>query len=269
MKKLDLSNIVAGVRKLGATKATLEHMQEGYSEITKAILLGLLSQSTGVSVLHGCVNNGSGSNYDITSGAVYYDSEVFEVPAFVGTAGGGQVPVLSIVTTYRTGDPVKYSDNNTFNTHAVRTMAWAFGASGSGLVDFSALVRGFKLKGTLEVEGGIRTINSGPYGKRKVIDIVDWNMDTTATKAVAHGLPDISKIRSVRVAIRNDDSTAVYELVRSNTSGVHNGGWIDSINVTNVNLGRIDAATNGLFDSTDFDSTGGFIRGWITIEYDA
>jgi len=268
MKKLDLSNIVAGVRKLGATKSTFEHMQEAYSDITSAALLSLLSQASGVNVLHGCVNSGSGADYNISAGAVYYAGEVFEVAAFVGTAGGGQVPVISIATAYRAGDPVKYSDNNNYNTHSIRTMTWAFGAPGSGLSDFSALVRAFKLKGTLEIEGGIRTINSGPYLKRKVIEIGDWNMDTTSTKAVAHGLSDITKIRAVNVVIRKDDSTEVYPLVRSNTSGVHNGGWIDSIGVANVNLTRIDSATNGLFDHTDFDLTP-FNRGWVTIDYEA
>lgn len=140
MKKLDLSNVVAGVRKLGGIKQTLEHVQEAYSDAIASMFTAFIAGASAPVSIHGCVNSGSGSDYNISAGAIYHNGEVFDIAAFVGTAPGGQVPVLSLVTTYRTGDPVKYSDGSTFNTHSIRLYQWAFGASGSGLADFSAVV---------------------------------------------------------------------------------------------------------------------------------
>lgn len=139
MKKVDTSQIVAGLRRLGATKATFDHMQEAYTEALASVITGLAG-SAGVTALFGCINSGSGSNYNISAGSVYYGGEVYDVPLFAGSAGGGQVPVLILQTTYRAGDPVRYSDGSDQNTHSIRKLTWSFGAPGSGLADFSALV---------------------------------------------------------------------------------------------------------------------------------
>lgn len=139
MKKLNLSAVQSGVRKLGAVKATLEHLQEAYTEAIASVLKGLIAGETAPVAIHGVVNAGSHPNYSISAGVIFHSGELFEVDSFSGTAGGGQVPVLSLVTTYRGGDPVKYSDGTSHNTHAVRKLSWSFGASGSGLADFSDL----------------------------------------------------------------------------------------------------------------------------------
>lgn len=118
---------------------------------------------------------------------------------------------------------------------------------------------GDTITGTLEIQGGIRTAASGAYLKQKIVDIGDWNMDTTSPLAVAHGLT-LSKIRDVAVMIRNDADTTYYLL-----NDTTNGGSILSIDATNVNLERTAA---GIFDNTSFDSTS-YNRGWITITYEA
>ena len=141
MKTLDLSNIVADVRKLGAIKETLEHIQDAYTEGLSRILLGLNLVDADVSVLTGCVNSAIPLDYDISAGYAYYDGEIFEVLAFAGTAGAGEVPILSINTSYKVGDPVGYSDGASYNTHAIRRLVWTFGTSGTGIKDFSQLVQ--------------------------------------------------------------------------------------------------------------------------------
>jgi hypothetical protein len=142
MKLLDLSHIIAGVRKLGAVKDTFLHLQESFSELSDALARSLFNNNqTDPIVMWGCVNSGTGLNYIISAGAIYYQGEIYQVPAFTGTATGLNVPTLSINTTYRSVDPVVYSDTNTFNTHAVRQMAWTITASGGGLVDFGAAKR--------------------------------------------------------------------------------------------------------------------------------
>ena len=140
MKKLVLTNIQSGVRKLGAVKATLEHIQEAYMETIANLFTAFLAGTSLPVAVHGCVNSGSGSTYNISAGAIYHNGEMFEIDTFAGTAGGGQVPVLSLVTTWRAGDPVKYSDGSNYNTHTIRKYQWSFGASGSGLGDFSQIV---------------------------------------------------------------------------------------------------------------------------------
>jgi hypothetical protein len=141
MKTLDLSNIQDGVRGLAARKYTFSHIIDSYQEIIASMVNGLMGSPGGVSAIVGCVNSGSGLNYNISAGAVFYNGEVFQVPAFVGTATGVNVPSLSIVTSYIAQDPSLYTDNNSFNTHAIRTMAWTIGASGAGLADLLALTR--------------------------------------------------------------------------------------------------------------------------------
>ena len=94
----------------------------------------------------------------------------------------------------------------------------------------------------------------------KMMSIGDWNMDTTASKSVAHGL-SIGDIRFVSCLIRNDAGTTLY------TAHGHDGGTtpfeIDYIDATNVVLARKNGS---IFDATEFDATS-YNRGWVTIQY--
>lgn len=89
----------------------------------------------------------------------------------------------------------------------------------------------------------------------KVIDIGDWNMDSTVQVSIAHGLT-YSKIRTFEAFIINDTSTTLYPL------NTENGGYAN-IDGANIVLNR---STSGIFDNTGHDSTS-FNRGWITIQY--
>lgn len=95
----------------------------------------------------------------------------------------------------------------------------------------------------------------------KVIDIGTWNMNTTDTVSVAHGLTH-SKIRSVFATISDFDSTYFYDLNYDHPNIETSGKGIlwDS---TNVILKR---ATGGYFDAPDY-GTAPANRGWITIWY--
>ena len=94
---------------------------------------------------------------------------------------------------------------------------------------------------------------------QKVIDIGDWNMDTTLAVNVAHGLADFKKVRTINVLIRNDADTTYTDLSWLTP------GFSDAksyfISSTNVTISRSDG-----FNSTDYDSTS-YNRGWITIQY--
>jgi hypothetical protein len=96
----------------------------------------------------------------------------------------------------------------------------------------------------------------------EVIDIGDWNMDTTVSVSVAHGLADHTKIRSMSVTVRNDADSAVVDF-GSATSAADTGNIEIVATSTDVVLTR---AGSGTFDSSVYDSTS-YNRGWIVIQY--
>lgn len=98
--------------------------------------------------------------------------------------------------------------------------------------------------------------------RRSIVEIDDWDMDATATLAVAHSLT-LANIRAVNVTIRNDADTAYYTLPAFPSAFTDADCVLSSIDETNVNLSR---SATGLFNSTDFNATS-FNRGWIIIDY--
>ena len=108
------------------------------------------------------------------------------------------------------------------------------------------------LDNTLQVVSGIRTKSSGNFFKVDQITVNDWDMDTTGTKLVTHGLT-ASKIIDVSVYIQDSVVGKFYNLM--------NSGKI-VINSTQLELSR---TAGGDFDNTSFINTA--IK--IKIEYEA
>lgn len=120
------------------------------------------------------------------------------------------------------------------------------------------------IAGTLEIASGYRTQASGPYLKTKVMDIGDWNMISTSTINIPHGILR-SKIRTVTIIIRDDSDLTSYPLGLGQTPGQESFCIIDD---TNIVLDRLGSGDGGIFDNTNFNSTS-FNRGWVTITYEA
>jgi hypothetical protein len=100
----------------------------------------------------------------------------------------------------------------------------------------------------------------------KSIDIGDWNMDSTDSKTVSHGLSTTEwrTIRRMQVLIRGDADNAFYDLNMMNTAaGGQIEGGIDYFDASDIFLNRY---TTGFFDALGFSSTS-FNRGWITFDY--
>lgn len=116
--------------------------------------------------------------------------------------------------------------------------------------------------GNVQFAGGIDPGANGTYLKKKVIEIGDWNMDTTASIIIAHGLT-FANIRTCEVMIRNDDNSVFYP-IHYTLSGASVSGRT-AVNTINVVISRAEA---GFFDNTNFNSTS-YNRGWITIWYKA
>jgi hypothetical protein len=104
--------------------------------------------------------------------------------------------------------------------------------------------------------------NNGAVLRTKIIEIGDWNMDTTATVQVAHGLSDYKKIRGVSAIIISDNDVNYLDIhyTYANTGNV--GGCVTPVGA-NILLKRADS---GNFDNIDYNSTS-FNRGWVTIHY--
>lgn len=97
----------------------------------------------------------------------------------------------------------------------------------------------------------------------KVIEIGDWDMDTTTTVKIAHGLSNYKKFRgTVDVVIRDDSDTYYWRLDSMQASSGSCIG-IDSSDSTKI---RLDRVNGGIFDTVDFNSTS-YNRGWVTIAY--
>lgn len=145
MKVLDTTNIT-NTSQFPIKKGTLDFLQFAHIETVKAVIKGLIGSTYSDSIfyiLSGCVNTGSGLNYIISEGYIYYNGYINFVPAVSFTATSGQVAVLyqNIVpyTTY--ADPVTFSDTTVRYVHNDYQWGIESGVAGSGAVNYSALNR--------------------------------------------------------------------------------------------------------------------------------
>lgn len=109
------------------------------------------------------------------------------------------------------------------------------------------------------------------YGlRRTTVNIGDWNMDTTGSVKVDHGLEysDTWKgTRDLGIVIRNDADTIYYNDTKTNTGAAEMTNVSIAVSgITNKKVVLV-RKTSGSFDSSDFDSTS-YNRGWITVWYE-
>lgn len=122
---------------------TFNHIYESILETADALARGLVGNySTGdVVILYGCTltgfTSGAANPWATTAGAIFYNGEVYLVPASSGVFSGVNVLVGTITTTYRAGDPVQLSDLSSANQHEIRTIVLNQGASGSGIGNYT------------------------------------------------------------------------------------------------------------------------------------
>jgi len=97
----------------------------------------------------------------------------------------------------------------------------------------------------------------------KVININDWNMDSTSSIVVNHGVSEAEVILAIAGIIRDDNNINYYTIGSGSNETNSNDIGISSFTDAAVTLSRL---TGGNFDNTSFDSTG-YNRGRIIVTY--
>ena len=147
MNKIDDSNITPSVLQ-PFTKTTWDYLQGGIEQMLLALakcVSGIPDSYGSDVVLFGCANTSSAS-WAISEGWIYDTSdqhqELFYVFPFNNALDlvGGQVPVLVEDFSWDSGDPIKFTDGNFYNVHAIRALKWQMGTPGSGIQDFGDLI---------------------------------------------------------------------------------------------------------------------------------
>ena len=225
MKKINTSPITSTVG-LPIKSGTLNHLQEAYREIVESAVRSLIGNaySTGSFYkLYGCENTGSGSNYIISAGAIFYNGEIYLVDAATFTAAGGEVAVGTITTTNilaANADPVTLTNSTTANVHEVRKIVFASGVAGSSDVNFSALVgyiqsENYKdISAQVSVAAGLTVINKSVRrysdGTVSVNIVLSYSSNITADTNIITGLPLGQYYSYVSVPVYLYKSTPAY-----------------------------------------------------------
>jgi len=140
MKKLDITPITDAAE-FPVKKGTLQFLQDAYGDLFTAFLISFIPNynPNTVYILWGINNSGSGSTYLLSTGAVFYQGEIFQVDATNFTATGSNTAIFSIgITQYTTdADPVTLTDMSVHNMHNIRKVYVNQGTSGSGIADYS------------------------------------------------------------------------------------------------------------------------------------
>lgn len=175
MRKLDVSAITASIG-MPLKSGSLVHLQAAYQEALMSIgqcLVGSGFNPAIMYVLFGCVNTGSGSTFNMSEGAVFFNGEIYQVPAAAFTVPGGQTVVANIVTSFfsaSNADSVQFTDGVARNVHQIRQVICTAGLSGSGTADYGGWQTLNINQATLNLEGtGIATV-SGTF-PNLVVDV--------------------------------------------------------------------------------------------------
>lgn len=138
-KIIDLSPITS-TNEFPVKSGTLQFIQDAYKESLAQALSSLVEtiDPTQVYIVSGLYNSGSGSVYNVTQGVVYFNGELFDVPAFSFTLVGSELPYPSIITTQYTtnADPVTFTDGTPRNVHNIRKFNVTNTTTYAGIMDY-------------------------------------------------------------------------------------------------------------------------------------
>lgn len=141
MKILDITSIT-DASEMPLKKGTLQFLQDANKEIVAATIIALIGPSYNASIVYilsGSINSGVVPFYNITSGAAFFNGEIYLIDATTFTVVGLNTAIFVIgVTQYTTNaDPVTFTDAATRNVHNIRKIVVTQGVTGTGIADYS------------------------------------------------------------------------------------------------------------------------------------
>lgn len=223
-------------------------LQDEFYALFKAFLNAMTSGKTEGVVIDG-VNVTSAAAFDTTAGIVFLDGEFYRIDAQSDIANPSYIVPDTDVDETRV-----YADLATKNAIVTKKATVQGSIPGAGQY--------ITIDSTGEKKVGLVASDEGVALRTKVIEIGDWNMDSTANVDVTHGVSK-DKIRSVSVLVRDDLGIVNSPLPLPATSGSTNFNGF-RVGATSVQLYRESA---GIFDNANFDSTS-YNRGWVTVVYE-
>lgn len=224
------------------------------------VLKGIMS-AYGIAADESFILSGSGStlnggNYDIATGYISLDGEILEVEAhsITTTLAPGEFHVWKLKTANDPAGLKTFESTISFDTYEVRQAE----------VVVETPVGVYMPMIAPSIHSRMAATGFGTILQTLVLPIGDWNMDADASKLVAHGLSDYTKIRSIEAVIIDDNSTLISPLNKFTTSNNNSEGGVgDSTSLLIVLVRK----SSGIFDDVLYDSTS-FNRGYITIQYE-
>lgn len=136
MKTLDLSAVTPSVGII-PQKDTVEHITSSYLEGVASLAKSIIpvSWQTGhLVILHGCVDTGVHPTRTLSAGAVFYNGEVYQVPAASFTTSGAQIGIWTLQDV-NTGTESKLTDGSDVHILVNNKFVFAAGLAGSGDFD--------------------------------------------------------------------------------------------------------------------------------------
>ncbi len=225
MRKINTSAITPTVG-LPVKSGTINHLQEAYRETTEAAIRAMIGNAYSASTfykLYGCENSGSGSNYIVSAGAIFYNGEVYLVDAATFTAGVGETAVGTITTTNilaANADPVTLTNSTTANVHEIRKIVFASGVSGSGDVNFSALSGFIQDEAYTDISASVtihasltvlsKSIRRYTDGTVSVNVVVSYSSNIPAATDIITGLPLAQYTLYCSIPVLEYKSTPAY-----------------------------------------------------------
>lgn len=216
-------------------------------EAMESLLSPFLNDAEGL-ILTGCVITNNAGNFDMTAGIVFTDGEFRRVAAVTNKAFPQYIVSLPSSFEART-----FSDGISHNL--IDTISAVISDTPSGQSITINSLTGADDRRWAPTISSSRVLT-------KVIPIGDWNMDTTATLPVTHGL-NYKKIISVDGVIRSDDDANYYPMNYYSSGNTPSWGVATTMGSTTITLVRV---TGGVFDDPAYDSTS-FNRGYLLVTY--
>ncbi|WP_044203850.1 hypothetical protein [Flammeovirga sp. OC4] len=121
-----------------------EHLYNATKDVADA-LASVLTESSAPVRITGVEFSNNGNQYECTEGWLLYQNTLYKVDAFNGTGTGSEIPVFNIETSNLNHEPHDlfegFNKVGTFFICQEEKLKPSFGASGTGLFDYNAIIK--------------------------------------------------------------------------------------------------------------------------------